>query len=702
MNRGNRFSYSMFSIEEKKQNLKKYRRKRGWLLFSFATAQFWVMLYLTYIEMISKGISPYFYIPICTIGALVMSLGGAMFLLFIGGAYAALMPLERDILNPINYAQPLKANTRIAVLMPIYHEDPARVAGGMLAMMEELSAYPEAPQFEWFVLSDSRNEDIIIQEELIVFMIREKYPLFKIAYRNRISNIFAKVGNTSDFYRRWGKLYTYVIMLDADSIMPGESFITLARSMEGDENIGLIQSRFYEIEAITIFGMVSNFRFLIDNFLYTHYYNFFNPGRGFYMGHNAILRVEAFMKCCNLPVMKRNSFFPGGKLMSHDYYEGCLIMGGGYETWILPQIISFDQQLHNLTTFYIRERRWLVGAQDWFRLFMSSSLDTFGKITMFQRAIFYYAATVGLLTFLASYFGAAYIFQNPMKARFFIEVFKLASHRTGIHIIIFLGSILLLKSFYQMSIYFIVLMKQKKIKKMGGCIKFFISYYTFALLQSFIMLIAMCLINLFIWAWLKRQPMVWSAQDREGTALSWYDCIKGYYKISLFGLVILHYANAHILPYMHIQQFRIMGMNIRSVQIPYLKFMLLLPALVLTFSPLFVRLTSISFSQLKKTGWLKTPYDREDQYNVVKNTFKYTEEMRKKIPENISFMTSFKYPWFALRHMANVPSRPDKFNFWKQKLENKNINELTVGEKKVVLRCRELWTLFFLKENNLN
>ena len=75
--------------------------------------------------------------------------------------------------------------------------------------------------------------------------------------------------------------------------------------------------------------------------------------------------------------------------------------GGGYETWVLPQIIAFDQQLYNILTFYLRERRWLVGAQEWFRFFMSKSLNAFGRITIFQRAIFYYAALLGLCgTFL--------------------------------------------------------------------------------------------------------------------------------------------------------------------------------------------------------------------------------------------------------------------------------------------------------------
>lgn len=679
--------------------LKKTRRKRGWILFTSALAQFLVLLYVTSVEMISRHVSPYIYVPVALTGALLMSLGGSMILLFLVGAWCAVTPVRRDQVNPLNYAAPIKSDTKIAVLLPIYHEDPARVAGGILAMMEELSKSPDASKFEWFVLSDSRNVNIIVQEEMMVFLVREAYPLFKVHYRNRITNSFAKVGNTSDFYRRWGKFFKYVVMLDADSILPGKSFVDLVKSMEGNDKIGLIQSRFFEIKSDTIFGMVSNFRFLVDNFLYTYYYNFFFPGRGFYMGHNAILRTDAFMKCCNLPVMKRNLFFPGGKLTSHDYYEGCLIQGGGYYTWILPQIISFDQQLHNMTTFYVRERRWLVGAQDWFRLFMSSSLDTFGKINMFQRAIFYYASTLGLFTFCLAYFESAWVFQHPLKERFLLEVFQEQNQHTGFKLIVFASLILFLKSFSQMLIYFFVFKRIGWVKKMGGTIKFFVSYRIFSMLQSFIMLIATCLINLFLWAWIKRQPMVWSAQDREGTALTWKDCIEGYFKISLIGLIVINFVDNNIFPYMHVQQFRILGMNVRAVEIPYLKMALIFPAVILFLSPLFVRFTSLPCPLFKKFHWLKMPYDDEDQHSVVKNTFLYAEQMREKIPSTIGFLDALKSPWFSTHHILNSPSRPKKFSFWKNRLEARHATELSPSEQKLILRCRELWALFYYKEH---
>ena len=184
--------------------LKKERQRRGRILFVVSAVQFVCLFALSGIQLFVIGVSPYILIPLCVLTALTASLGGAQALLVLYGGYSALKPVEKDPLNPINYAIPLKENTRIAVLMPIYHEDVARVGGGLQAMMEEVADMPEAHHFDWFVLSDSRKEDIIVQESALVHHLRRMFPKFCIAYRHRVDNIFAKVGNTSDFYRRWG------------------------------------------------------------------------------------------------------------------------------------------------------------------------------------------------------------------------------------------------------------------------------------------------------------------------------------------------------------------------------------------------------------------------------------------------------------------------------------------------------------------
>ena len=678
--------------------LKSIRKKRGLFLFVCAVAQFLLLMTVGIVQISLNGINPYVGLPLCLFSSLLTSLGGSAFLLFVFGAYTALRPVEKDILNPINRAIPLKRDTRIAILMPIYEEDPSRVGGGLMAMMEELSEHEEATHFDWFILSDSRDVDIVLQEKLLLFTLREKFPNFNIAYRHRISNTFSKVGNISDFYRRWGRNYKYVVMLDADSILPGESCILLARAMEGNNNTALIQSRFMEITSSTLFGMVSNFRFMFDNYLYTYYYNYFNPGRGFYMGHNAIVRVEAFMECCNLPIAERSGPFAAGKMISHDYYEGSLLLGGGYDTWILPQIISFDEQLHNILTFFARERRWLVGAQTWFRFFMSKSLSNFGKINMFQRALFYYAAVVGLCTFILSFYGLHYVFMHPIKTRMAMLYFKRYQAIGYTKYLFMFAMFLLVPASMQITVYYITFVKKKLIKKMGGHVKYLFSYFIFSFVQSNIILIAMCLINKFLFDWLKQKELHWGAQDRDGTLLSWDVCIKSLYPISILGCLLMTYSVTSIFPYINDRTLAILHIPHSRFGMFFFKFGIIFAPLVLALAPAIARLTSRELLLFKKKKWLQTPYDAENLYPVVKKTYAYTKELRSTGLNSFTFEKAISDVAFTLRHMGSVPERPQKYSFWKDKLKKKDVSSYSNLEKFLILRCRELWEDTFLKK----
>ena len=49
----------------------------------------------------------------------------------------------------------------------------------------------------------------------------------RIFYRRRRVRVRRKSGNVADFCRRWGAQYRYMIMLDADSVMAGETLVRL-------------------------------------------------------------------------------------------------------------------------------------------------------------------------------------------------------------------------------------------------------------------------------------------------------------------------------------------------------------------------------------------------------------------------------------------------------------------------------------------
>lgn len=58
----------------------------------------------------------------------------------------------------------------------------------------------------------------------------------QIFYRRRRRRVKRKSGNIDDFCRRWGSQYSYMVVLDADSVMTGDCLCGLVRLMEANPN----------------------------------------------------------------------------------------------------------------------------------------------------------------------------------------------------------------------------------------------------------------------------------------------------------------------------------------------------------------------------------------------------------------------------------------------------------------------------------
>lgn len=150
------------------------------------------------------------------------------------------------------------ADDRLVVVMPVYHEDPAASLGALVALAEELAQTPLAGRTEMFVLSDSRLPELVLAERLAVQQARKISPL-PIFYRNREQNTEHKSGNVAEFVRRWGARYDQMVVLDADSVMSGQTVATLSARMSGDPAVGLIQTMPMLTGGETIFARLTQF-----------------------------------------------------------------------------------------------------------------------------------------------------------------------------------------------------------------------------------------------------------------------------------------------------------------------------------------------------------------------------------------------------------------------------------------------------------
>jgi membrane glycosyltransferase len=267
----------------------------------------------------------------------------------------------------LNRAKPLAAelSSRTAVVMPTYNEDPARVFGGLAAVIEDIAQGPRAAQagaFDWFVLSDTTDPDIWMAEERVFVDLKRRFAsTANIYYRHRPKNSGRKAGNIADFVKGWGGAYDHMIVLDADSLMTAEAVVALAAAMEKDPNAGIIQTQPLIINRNTMFARLQQFAARIYGPVIGAGLSVWSGRTGNYWGHNAIIRVRAFAESCGLPTLPGRPPL-GGMILSHDFVEAALIRRAGWDVYMLPHIDgSYEESPPTLIDLAIRDRRWCQG-----------------------------------------------------------------------------------------------------------------------------------------------------------------------------------------------------------------------------------------------------------------------------------------------------------------------------------------------------
>ena len=116
---------------------------------------------------------------------------------------------------------PLKSRT--ALLFPVYHETPSRIAGTIQAIAFELQSMGRTPAFDVFILSDTRGEaDGKAEERAYSALARSLQSIIPVYYRRRRENRGRKSGNIKDWVSRFGGAYEHFVILDGDSVMSGD------------------------------------------------------------------------------------------------------------------------------------------------------------------------------------------------------------------------------------------------------------------------------------------------------------------------------------------------------------------------------------------------------------------------------------------------------------------------------------------------
>ena len=253
-------------------------------------------------------------------------------------------------------------STRTALLMPTYNEDPRRLLAGLQAIYESVSATGQSRQFDFFVLSDTTKPDIQAAEEAAFAELRARLgddrQLF---YRRRSDNAERKAGNIADWVRRFGGAYPQMLILDADSLMTGDTIVRLAGAMEKNADVALIQTFPVVVNGNTLFARMQQFSGRVYGPIVAHGIAWWHGPESNYWGHNAIIRTRAFAGYAGLPELRGHKPF-GGTVLSHDFVEAALLRRGGWALYMEPNLPgSYEEGPPSLTDMLVRDRRWCQG-----------------------------------------------------------------------------------------------------------------------------------------------------------------------------------------------------------------------------------------------------------------------------------------------------------------------------------------------------
>ncbi|MBO0367128.1 glucans biosynthesis glucosyltransferase MdoH [Pseudomonas shirazensis] len=433
-------------------------------------------------------------------------------------------------------SEPIDAQARTALVMPICNEDVPRVFAGLRATFESVAASGNLDRFDFFVLSDSNDPDIAVAEQQAWLEVcREAKGFGRIFYRRRRRRVKRKSGNLDDFCRRWGSEYKYMVVLDADSVMSGECLSSLVRLMEANPDAGIIQTAPKASGMDTLYARLQQFATRVYGPLFTAGLHFWQLGESHYWGHNAIIRMKPFIEHCALAPLPGKGAFAGA-ILSHDFVEAALMRRAGWGVWIAYDLDgSYEELPPNLLDELKRDRRWCHGNLMNFRLFLVKGMHPVHRAVFLTGVMSYLSAP---LWFFFLVLSTALLATNTlMEPQYFVEPFQLYPLWPQWHpekaIALFSTTVVLL---FLPKLLSIILIWAKGATEFGGRFKVTVSMLIEMLFSMLLAPVRMIFHTRFVLAAFLGWAATWNSPQRDDDSTPWSEAVRRHGPQTLLGV----------------------------------------------------------------------------------------------------------------------------------------------------------------------
>jgi len=439
--------------------------------------------------------------------------------------------------------------SRVAMLLPTYNEDPYRVLARLRAIYESVGETASASHFDWFVLSDTTDPAIWVAEEKCFLRLRNEVRADNIFYRHRSQNTARKSGNIENWVKRFGADYECMLILDADSLMTGDTIVRLAAAMDAHPQVALIQTLPIVVNAKTLFARVQQFAGRLYGPLIAAGIAWWHGSEGNYWGHNAIIRVRAFAQDAGLPELQGRKPF-GGHILSHDFVEAALMRRGGWAIHMAPSLRgSYEECPPSLLDFAARDRRWCQGNLQHLAVLPSRGIHWVSRLHLLTGIGSYLTAPLwlvflmlGILISLQAHF---------VRPEYFPKGFSLFPKWPAQDPIlaawVFTGTMAML-IVPKLLAYLLLLTQRETRKRFGGGFLALVGILVETLLSGLIAPVMMIFQSSAVAEILLGRDAGWQVQRRDDGEVSRRDTIRKYSVPTLFGIAMAASAYAVSLP----------------------------------------------------------------------------------------------------------------------------------------------------------
>ncbi len=278
---------------------------------------------------------------------------------------------------------------RVAILLPMYGENPEETIAPAFAMLDSLRGPGHAHRFSMHVISDTRSAKAAMDEAAMIARLNTERPDLELTYRHRTKNTDYKQGNVRDWITRQGGAYDAMLVLDADSRMGRATILGMADALVADPGCALVQSLPQTLPGESIWQRCQCFASKVYGGPHGRGFAMWTGSEGNFLGHNALIRVRAFATSAGLPHLSGPRPL-GGVILSHDFVEAALLRRAGWGVRILPEAAdSHEDAPASLLAHIKRDARWCQGNLQHLRLLAVPGLNWVSRLHFLSGAMAY-------------------------------------------------------------------------------------------------------------------------------------------------------------------------------------------------------------------------------------------------------------------------------------------------------------------------